>query len=100
MFPTINVATVKLADCRRIVLFNHDAATGTVEMRHYAVRALPTGINKAIKRVSARTRRQLRPRGCMVVQCATMRGGSGRRRLRPDTPLLLHLPSYMGTLPY
>ncbi|KAG5192434.1 Brix domain-containing protein, partial [Tribonema minus] len=51
MFPTINVAEVKLADCRRIVLFNYDKATKSVEMRHYAIRAMPTGINKAIKKV-------------------------------------------------
>jgi ribosome biogenesis protein SSF1/2 len=52
MFPTINVAEVKLADCRRIVLFHYDKATGEVEMRHYAIRAAPTGITRAIKKVS------------------------------------------------
>ncbi|CAM9848659.1 unnamed protein product, partial [Hapterophycus canaliculatus] len=51
MFPSINVATVKLQDCRRVVMFNLDKTNGTVEMRHYAVRATPTGITKAIKKV-------------------------------------------------
>ncbi|CAM9413269.1 unnamed protein product, partial [Sphacelaria rigidula] len=51
MFPSINVATIKLSDCRRVVMFNLDKATGSVEMRHYAVRATPTGITKAIKKV-------------------------------------------------
>lgn len=51
MFPSINVATVKLTDCRRVVMFNLNKATGTVEMRHFAVRAAPTGITKAIKKV-------------------------------------------------
>lgn len=51
MFPSINVATIKLSDCRRVVMFNLDKATGRVEMRHYAVRATPTGITKAIKKV-------------------------------------------------
>lgn len=32
-------------------MFNLDKAKGTVEMRHYAVRATPTGITKAIKKV-------------------------------------------------
>lgn len=50
MFPSINVATVKLQDCRRVVMFNLDKANDTVEMRHYAVRATPTGITKAIKK--------------------------------------------------
>ena len=51
MFPSINVATVKLQDCRRVVMFNLDKTKGTVEMRHFAVRATPTGIAKAIKKV-------------------------------------------------
>lgn len=78
MFPAINVASVKLSDCRRIVLFNFirrdiaaaegdaDAATGMgvdedinviqeedeeVEIRHYAIRATPTGVTRRIRRL-------------------------------------------------
>lgn len=51
MFPSINVATIKLSDCRRVVMFNLDKTTGSVEMRHFAVRAAPTGITRAIKKV-------------------------------------------------
>lgn len=51
MLPPLNVATVKLMDCRRIVLFNYDKATGNVEMRHYAIRAAPMGINRSIRRL-------------------------------------------------
>lgn len=51
MFPSINVATVKLPDCRRVVMFNLDKVSGKVEMRHFAVRATPTGITRAVKKV-------------------------------------------------
>lgn len=51
MFPTINVKTVKLSDCRRIVLFHYNKENETVEMRHYAIRANPVGISKNIKKV-------------------------------------------------
>jgi ribosome biogenesis protein SSF1/2 len=65
MFPAINVATVKLRNCRRVVLFNFirreeqssENALGQseedeeVEVRHYAVRATPVGINKKVKRI-------------------------------------------------
>lgn len=51
MFPSINVATVKLQECRRVVMFNLDKSNNNVEMRHYAIRATPTGITKAIKKV-------------------------------------------------
>ncbi|CAM9864613.1 unnamed protein product [Chrysoparadoxa australica] len=50
VFPAINVATVKLAQCRRIVLFNLNK-TGEVEMRHYAINAVPQGMTRAIKKV-------------------------------------------------
>mmetsp|Transcript_14635 Transcript_14635/g.22178 ORF Transcript_14635/g.22178 Transcript_14635/m.22178 type:complete len:425 (+) Transcript_14635:124-1398(+) len=66
MFPAINVATIKLRDCRRVVLFNFirrdeksaiENANGQaeedeeVEVRHYAIRASPVGINKKVKRI-------------------------------------------------
>ena len=42
LFPPTNVATVRLADCRRVVLFHYDKESETVEMRHYAIRATPS----------------------------------------------------------
>ncbi len=50
MFPTINIKTVKLSECRRVVLF-HLMEDGNVEMRHYAVRANPVGVSKSVKRI-------------------------------------------------
>jgi ribosome biogenesis protein SSF1/2 len=50
MFPTINIKTVRLSECRRVVLF-HLAEDGNVEMRHYAVRANPVGVSKSVKRI-------------------------------------------------
>ena len=51
MFPSINVKTVRLSDCRRVVLFHYRKEDGTVEMRHYAIRAAPVGINRNIKKI-------------------------------------------------
>jgi ribosome biogenesis protein SSF1/2 len=51
MFPSINVNTVRLNECRRVVLFHYLKETGIVEMRHYAIRATPVGINRNIKRI-------------------------------------------------
>lgn len=51
MYPTINVKTVRLSECRRVVLFNYNKENGTVEMRHYAIRATPVGISKSVKKV-------------------------------------------------
>ena len=54
MFPAINVATVKLADCRRVVLFNmtqNDEGEDVVQVRHFAIKATPVGVNKKVRRL-------------------------------------------------
>nr|CAG4651776.1 EOG090X0508 [Triops cancriformis] len=51
MFPSINVATVKLSTIRRCVLFTYDSANQTVEFRHYSVKIKPVGVSKAVKKL-------------------------------------------------
>eukprot|EP00549_Striatella_unipunctata_P015319 CAMPEP_0118682800 /NCGR_PEP_ID=MMETSP0800-20121206/5678_1 /TAXON_ID=210618 ORGANISM="Striatella unipunctata, Strain CCMP2910" /NCGR_SAMPLE_ID=MMETSP0800 /ASSEMBLY_ACC=CAM_ASM_000638 /LENGTH=391 /DNA_ID=CAMNT_0006579213 /DNA_START=38 /DNA_END=1213 /DNA_ORIENTATION=- len=64
MFPAINVASVKLQNCRRVVLFNYShqdkkdndngeegEARDFVEVRHYAIKATPVGVNKKVRRL-------------------------------------------------
>ena len=51
MFPTINVDNVKLADCRRVVLFHVNKDDETVEMRHYAIKATPVGVSRSVKKI-------------------------------------------------
>jgi len=72
MFPAINVSTVKLGDCRRVVLFNfirrnvddNDVSDKNmkgvdddededeeVEIRHYAIRAKPVGVDRKVRRL-------------------------------------------------
>lgn len=51
MFPSLDPATVKLADCRRVVLVHYDKETGLLELRHYIIRAAPVGLSRAMKKV-------------------------------------------------
>lgn len=62
LFPQINVSTIKLKDCRRVVLFNLIDSTSNeeskdnqviqiIEMRHYAVKATPLGMNRKVRRI-------------------------------------------------
>jgi ribosome biogenesis protein SSF1/2 len=74
LFPQINVSTIKLKDCRRVVLFNlieeekegpmeeeeeEEIMQGQrrrrkqqiIEMRHYAVKATPLGMNRKVRRI-------------------------------------------------
>ena len=71
LFPAINVSTVKLSECRRVVLFNYirrdmsevdpskkvvpgsdeDVEDEEVEIRHYAIRAKPVGVDRKVRRL-------------------------------------------------
>jgi ribosome biogenesis protein SSF1/2 len=64
MFPAINVATVKLKECHRVVLFHlmaeeqsqsertgGGAVVQRVEMRQYAIKATPVGVNSKVRRL-------------------------------------------------
>ena len=76
MFPAINVGTVKLGECRRVVLFNFvrrdvvqkdgknekggkgdadgddaDLEDEEVEVRHYAIRTKPVGVDRRVRRL-------------------------------------------------
>jgi ribosome biogenesis protein SSF1/2 len=54
MFPAINVANVKLKECRRVVLFHlleDDDGGQRVQVRHYAIKATPVGVNRKVRRL-------------------------------------------------
>lgn len=51
MFPAIDVQTVQLSECRRVVLFNYEKETDEVEFRQYVIRATPLGISKSVKTI-------------------------------------------------
>ncbi|KAL7576311.1 hypothetical protein ACA910_018131 [Epithemia clementina (nom. ined.)] len=82
MFPAINVATVKLSECRRVVLFNllpPDSSSNDtnekdkdgedsskdltklprVEMRHYAIQATAVGVHRRVRKLASSSRRNL-----------------------------------------
>ena len=51
MFPPINVQTVQLAECSRVVLFHYDQALDVTEFRHYAIRVKARGASKPVKKI-------------------------------------------------
>ncbi|CAG9806980.1 unnamed protein product [Chironomus riparius] len=52
MFPPLNITTIKLSSIKRCVLFSYNPATKLVEMRHFAITVVPTGVNRAIKKIA------------------------------------------------
>lgn len=50
-FPTLNTKRLKLADLRRVVLFEYNREDDTVDFRHYSIGVKTTGISKPVKRL-------------------------------------------------
>lgn len=42
---------MQLSEARRVLLFNYNEDTGTIDMRHYSIGVKATGVSKSIKRV-------------------------------------------------
>ncbi|KAK3247550.1 hypothetical protein CYMTET_42955 [Cymbomonas tetramitiformis] len=51
LFPSINVRTVKLATCRRVVLFDYNKDTETISFRHFQITAAPTGVSRRVRKL-------------------------------------------------
>ncbi|KAJ3214451.1 hypothetical protein HK099_006853 [Clydaea vesicula] len=51
MFPPINVQKMKLTEARRVVLFNYNDQTKTVDLRHYSVNVKLAGVTKSVKSI-------------------------------------------------
>ncbi|KAJ1397671.1 Brix domain [Sesbania bispinosa] len=51
IFPTIDVKTVKLSSCQRIVLLNYNKETKLIDFRHYSIRLQPVGVSRRIRKL-------------------------------------------------
>ncbi|OXU24688.1 hypothetical protein TSAR_001478 [Trichomalopsis sarcophagae] len=51
MFPTINLATVNLSNLRRCVCLNYDPETKLIDFRHYAIKVVPVGLSRSVKKL-------------------------------------------------
>jgi len=51
MFPPINVNTVKLTACQRVLLVDYNKETGRFRLRHYAIAARQVGVNRRLRRL-------------------------------------------------
>ncbi|KAL4183457.1 hypothetical protein AMTRI_Chr11g98350 [Amborella trichopoda] len=50
IFPSIDVNTVKLSSCQRIVLLNYDKETKLIDFRHYTIMLQPVGVSRRIRK--------------------------------------------------
>lgn len=52
---------IKLAECRRVVLFEYSEEFGTIDVRHYLITLAPQGISKGVKKMLKRKPNQSLP---------------------------------------
>lgn len=50
IFPAIDINTVKLSSCQRIVLLNYDKEKKLIDFRHYSIRLQPVGVSRRIRK--------------------------------------------------
>lgn len=50
IFPAIDINTVKLSACQRIVLLNYNKETKLIEFRHYSIRLQPVGVSRRLRK--------------------------------------------------
>ncbi|KAJ4433593.1 hypothetical protein ANN_15903, partial [Periplaneta americana] len=51
MFPTINVTKAKLSSIRRCTLLSYNTTSKLIDFRHYAIKAVPVGLSKGVKKL-------------------------------------------------
>ncbi|GER24733.1 PETER PAN-like protein [Striga asiatica] len=50
IFPAIDINTVKVSSCQRIVLLNYNKDTKLIDFRHYSIRLQPVGVSRRIRK--------------------------------------------------
>uniref|UniRef100_A0A2P2JUA0 Brix domain-containing protein n=2 Tax=Rhizophora mucronata TaxID=61149 RepID=A0A2P2JUA0_RHIMU len=50
IFPAIDINTVKLSSCQRIVLLNYNKDSKLIDFRHYSIRLQPVGVSRRIRK--------------------------------------------------
>ncbi|XP_057960131.1 peter Pan-like protein [Malania oleifera] len=50
IFPAIDINTVNLSSCQRIVLLNYNKETKVIDFRHYSIRLQPIGVSRRIRK--------------------------------------------------
>ncbi|XP_053972204.1 protein Peter pan [Hylaeus volcanicus] len=51
MFPTINLTSVNLSTIRRCLCLNYNSTSKTIDLRHYAIKVVPVGLSKGVKKL-------------------------------------------------
>ncbi|KAK0520907.1 rRNA-binding ribosome biosynthesis protein [Tilletia horrida] len=79
LFPAIQVHNMRLTTARRIVLLNYNAATDTIDWRHYLITLRPVGVSKSVRRAIEGTSARSLVAGSVLTSGASARRTSGKK---------------------
>lgn len=51
LFPPIRVHSMPLSSARRVVLLSYNAATRTIDFRHYLISVRPVGVSRSVRKI-------------------------------------------------
>lgn len=97
IFPAINVNTVKLATCQRVVLLSYDKETKLIEFRHYSIMLQPVGVSRPLRKL-VQNRKIPDLRGLGDVSEFVTKAGYGSESEAEDEAATVQLASDIGHL--
>ncbi|KAI5082246.1 hypothetical protein GOP47_0001989 [Adiantum capillus-veneris] len=99
IFPAINVNTVNLATCQRVVLLSYDKETKLIEFRHYSITLQPVGVSRSLRKL-VHNRKIPDLRGLGDVSEFVTKAGYGSESEAEDDASTVQLSSDIGHLNY
>ncbi|KAL1558394.1 hypothetical protein AAHA92_08869 [Salvia divinorum] len=97
IFPAIDINTVKLASCQRIVLLSYNKDTKLIDFRHYSIRLQPVGVSRRVRKF-VQNRQAPDLSGLQDVSEFLTRPGYGSESEVDDEAATVSLPTDLGRL--
>jgi ribosome biogenesis protein SSF1/2 len=95
IFPAIDINTVKLSSCERIVLLNYNKETKLIDFRHYSIRLQPVGVSRRIRKF-VQNHQVPDLRSLQDVSDFVTKAGYGSESEADDEAATVTLPSDLG----
>ncbi|KAK3021056.1 hypothetical protein RJ639_047303 [Escallonia herrerae] len=95
IFPAIDINTVKLSSCQRIVLLNYDKDKKLIDFRHYSIRLQPVGVSRRIRKF-VQNHQVPDLRSLQDVSDFVTKAGYGSESEADDEAATVSLPSDLG----
>ncbi|XAR58437.1 hypothetical protein NMG60_11013823 [Bertholletia excelsa] len=95
IFPAIDINTIKLSSCQRIVLLNYNKETKLIDFRHYSIRLQPVGVSCRIRKF-VQNHQLPDLRTLQDVSDFVIKAGYGSESEADDEAATVSLPSDVG----